>query len=63
MTSVPAFSTPVLVLCFLAATYVFFSFLLRLTQDAKEPPALGTSIPFVSPILGMVFGMQEFTVK
>ncbi|KAJ3561065.1 hypothetical protein NPX13_g9088 [Xylaria arbuscula] len=35
------------------AMYMFLQALLRLTQDSKEPPAMGTTIPFVSPILGM----------
>lgn len=37
-----------------AVTYVFLWMLLRLTQNAKEPPAVLTTLPFVSPILGMV---------
>ncbi|KAI1630816.1 cytochrome P450 [Biscogniauxia mediterranea] len=37
----------------LAATYVFLRFLLYLTQDAKEPPAIVTGIPFVGPLIGM----------
>jgi hypothetical protein len=36
-----------------AATYVFLRCLLALTQDAKEPPALETAIPFLSPVIGM----------
>ncbi|KAL7628400.1 hypothetical protein AAE478_002602 [Parahypoxylon ruwenzoriense] len=37
----------------LAATYLFFRFLLYLTQDAKEPPAIVTGIPFLGPLVGM----------
>lgn len=36
-----------------AATYVFLVALLRLTQDAKEPPSLSDVIPFVTPIVNM----------
>jgi hypothetical protein len=52
-----------LVLGSVAATYVFLSALLRLTQDSKEPPAIETSIPFLSPLHGVILGMQKFTVK
>ncbi|PVH98078.1 cytochrome P450 [Periconia macrospinosa] len=37
----------------LVATYVFLRLLLALTQDDNEPKALATSIPFLSPLLGM----------
>ncbi|KAI1395821.1 cytochrome P450 [Hypoxylon fuscum] len=37
----------------LAATYLFLRFLLYLTQDAKEPPAIVTGIPFFGPLIGM----------
>lgn len=47
----------------LAAAYVFLSALLHFTQDAKEPPASETFIPFVSPLLGFIPGMQNFFVK
>lgn len=56
-------STITLVLGFVAATYVFLSACLRLTQDPKEPPAIETSIPFLSPLYGVILGMQKFTVK
>lgn len=47
----------------LAAAYVFLSALLHFTQDAREPPASETSIPFISPLLGYISGMQNFCVK
>ena len=47
----------------LSTTYLFLSALLHLTQDPKEPLMLGTSIPFITPVLGMISGMQKFTVK
>jgi hypothetical protein len=56
-------STLALVLGFVAAAYVFLSALLRFTQDSKEPPAIETSIPFISPLLGLISGMQKFTVN
>ncbi|KAI0489979.1 cytochrome P450 [Xylaria cf. heliscus] len=34
-------------------TYVFLQALLRFTQDSQEPPVMATTIPFISPILGM----------
>ncbi|TAQ91216.1 hypothetical protein B7494_g441 [Chlorociboria aeruginascens] len=58
------FSFPfALVLCCVAASYVFFSSLLRFTQDSKEPPVIETSIPFISPLLGLIFGTQKYTVR
>ncbi|KAH9895539.1 cytochrome P450 [Xylariomycetidae sp. FL2044] len=45
------------------ATYVFLFALLRLTQSPREPPAVATSIPFISPLIGLVSGMQKFTLK
>jgi hypothetical protein len=56
-------STLALVLGSVTAAYVFFSALLRVTQDSKEPPAIETSIPFISPLLGLILGMQTFTVN
>ncbi|KAI0380529.1 cytochrome P450 [Hypomontagnella monticulosa] len=38
----------------LAATYLFLRFLLYLTQDPREPPAIVTRIPFISPLIGMI---------
>lgn len=37
-----------------ASTYIFLRLLLHYTQDAKEPPVIATSIPFIGPILGMM---------
>jgi hypothetical protein len=36
-----------------AAIYVSFQLLLHFTQDKREPPPLATTIPFLSPIIGM----------
>lgn len=57
--------TSTLALCLgsLAAAYAFLSALFHFTQDAKEPPAVETSIPFISPLLGLIPGMQDFFVK
>ncbi|QSZ28693.1 hypothetical protein DSL72_003193 [Monilinia vaccinii-corymbosi] len=52
-----------LVLGSVAATYLFFLVLLHVTQDAKEPPTIETSISFISPLLGLVHGMQKYTVS
>lgn len=43
-----------------ATTYVFLRLLLHFTQDAKEPPAIATSIPFIGPILGMIIKRTHF---
>ncbi|KAI9155613.1 25-hydroxycholesterol 7-alpha-hydroxylase [Paramyrothecium foliicola] len=34
--------------------YVSLRLLLRVTHDAKEPPAIVTAIPFLSPLVGMI---------
>ncbi|KAH7303800.1 cytochrome P450 [Stachybotrys elegans] len=44
----------------LGATYAFFWAWLQLTQDAREPKAVSTSIPFLSPILSMVYHSMGF---
>ncbi|KAI0389233.1 cytochrome P450 [Xylariaceae sp. FL0594] len=55
---------PLLLGTIVAGTYIFLFALLHLTQDAKEPPAIATSIPFVTPAIGMlVEGMQDFAVR
>ncbi|KAK9418585.1 putative Cytochrome P450 [Seiridium unicorne] len=43
-----------------AATFVFLWALLHMTQDKSEPPVVSTSIPFVSPLLGMVRWSMDF---
>ncbi|OJD13380.1 hypothetical protein ACJ73_09208 [Blastomyces percursus] len=53
----------VLALGIVLGAYVFLSALLHLTQDAKEPPMIETSIPFVSPLFGLISGMQKFVVE
>lgn len=47
----------------LIAAYVLLYALLHFTQDAREPPAVETSIPFISPLFGIIPGMQNFFVK
>ncbi|KAF3003989.1 hypothetical protein E8E14_007603 [Neopestalotiopsis sp. 37M] len=43
-----------------AATYAFLFALLRLTQNAKEPPSLSDAIPFVTPIVNMTSKGSNF---
>jgi hypothetical protein len=38
----------------IGSTYLFLQLLFRFSQDAKEPPAILTAIPFVSPLIGMI---------
>lgn len=52
-----------LVLGGLAATYVFLRILLNLTQDAREPPAILTNIPFIQPLIGMIREKERFYVR
>lgn len=56
-------SNMALVLGSLGAAYIFFSALLHYTQDSNEPPAVETSIPFISPLFGLIPGMPKFLVQ
>ncbi|KAM0810028.1 putative Cytochrome P450 [Seiridium cardinale] len=47
----------------IAATYLFFRFLLHLTQSAREPPAIATGLPFLSPLIGMIREKASFHVR
>ncbi|KAK9778547.1 putative Cytochrome P450 [Seiridium cardinale] len=47
----------------IAATYLFFRFLLHLTESAKEPPAIATGLPFLSPLIGMIREKASFHVR
>ncbi|KUI64580.1 25-hydroxycholesterol 7-alpha-hydroxylase [Cytospora mali] len=47
----------------LAATYFFLLCLLHLTQDAREPPAIVTGIPFFGPIVGLVREKSQFYLR
>ncbi len=38
----------------IVAVYILSYALLLQTQDSNEPPLIQTSIPFLSPILGMI---------
>ncbi|VUC35731.1 unnamed protein product [Clonostachys rosea] len=53
----------VLVIGCAGATYLFFSALLHFTQDNKEPPLLETSVPFISPVFGLVSGTSKYFIK
>ncbi|KAL1856844.1 hypothetical protein Daus18300_010607 [Diaporthe australafricana] len=43
-----------------ASAYVFLWALLKFTQDSREPPAVLRTIPFLSPIFGMMRWSMEF---
>ncbi|KAI0880050.1 cytochrome P450 [Annulohypoxylon maeteangense] len=47
----------------IAATYLFLRFLLYLTQDAREPPAIETEIPFFGPLIGMFREKSHFYLR
>lgn len=47
------------ILCF----YAFLRLLLHFTQDATEPPVIETSIPFISPILGMIQQKSQYHIR
>ncbi|CAN8104370.1 unnamed protein product [Discula destructiva] len=44
-------------------TYVFLRGLLQFTQDKKEPPAIETRIPFLTPIIGMFKEKSRYYVR
>jgi hypothetical protein len=48
-----------------AATIFYLSLhlILQITQDKREPPAIATSIPFLSPILGMSRKKSKFYIE
>lgn len=52
-----------LVLGGLSATYLFLRFLLNFTQDAKEPPAILTGVPFFQPLVGMIREKSRFYIR
>jgi hypothetical protein len=47
----------------IASAYIFLRFLLYLTQDAREPPAILTALPFVGPLIGMIKENTNFQVR
>jgi hypothetical protein len=42
--------------------YLILHLILNITQDKREPPAIATSIPFLSPILGMSRKQSKFYI-
>ncbi|KAF2870122.1 cytochrome P450 [Massariosphaeria phaeospora] len=51
------------VVAVLAAIYFGLRQLLWATQDAREPPAIETALPFISPILGVLRWGKDYTVQ
>lgn len=43
--------------------YLSLHLILQITQDKREPPAIATSIPFLSPILGMSRKKSKFYIE
>ncbi|KAI0098510.1 cytochrome P450 [Nemania sp. FL0031] len=44
------------------STYIFLRVLLFLTQDAREPPIVAASVPFLGPLFGLVWGKAQYYV-
>jgi hypothetical protein len=53
----------VVVGCVVGAIYVALRLLLKLTQHAKEPPAILTGIPFLGPLPGMLREKSNFYLR
>lgn len=47
----------------LIVLYIFLRGLLFFTQDAREPPAILTEIPFFGPLVGMVREKSGFHLR
>ncbi len=45
------------------AAYILLRALLHFTHDAREPRAVATSIPFISPLIGMLLFKVKFYVR
>lgn len=56
-------ATPSLVAGGIICTYVFLRVLLHFTQDAREPPAIESGIPFISPIIGMIRQKSGYYIR
>ncbi|KAJ0109492.1 cytochrome p450 oxidoreductase [Diaporthe amygdali] len=56
-------SAEAMALAGVTAIYLFLRFMLYLTQDAREPPAILTSVPFFEPIVGMFREKSHFHLR
>lgn len=56
-------SIAVLALGGFTAVYVFLRLILHLTQDAREPPAVLTSVPFLGPMVGAIREKSGFHLR
>jgi hypothetical protein len=54
-------SSAIIGLSSLAATYVFVRMLLAYTHNDREPTAVATEIPFLSPLIGMAKKSKFYT--
>jgi hypothetical protein len=46
----------------IASTYIFLRVLVYLTQDAREPSVVAISIPFLEPLIGLIWGKAQYYV-
>lgn len=56
-------ATPTLVCGGIVGVYVVLRFLLHFTQHAKEPPAIETGIPFLTPMIGMIREKSKYYIR
>lgn len=45
------------------AIHLFLRLILHLTQDAREPPAILTGVPFFGPLVGMFREKSNFHLR
>lgn len=50
------------ILAGLLGLYLVLRQVLWLTQDAREPPAVATRIPFITPMIGVFKHKSKYTV-
>lgn len=58
-----ALGTPAVVCVCILGAYVFLRLLLQFTQHAQEPPVIEASIPFLTPLVGMIREKSEYHLR
>jgi hypothetical protein len=56
-------SNLVLAVAGLVASYIFLQALVYFCHDPKEPPMIVGTVPFLSPVIGMLFEQGKFYTR